>query len=238
MDTSPVLVIVACLFLTVPIAIGGAYLNLKNKYGSDVGKQLALSNFISTALILLIAVAVLSLVFLIGWPNSETIRIVSWLMIVVGASIAVIASLRRRSDIGVIVVELEPRLKISNWIIGIFMVVGIAILVLPFISAEASPTTILGGLAMLSGGVWFYLQNNSKTRFTETGIYVGTNRIKWERVKEYHWLPSQSEVTAVLHLQIRGWLSLLYTSIMQIPSQHKDAVNDLLIRHLSGGSEQ
>jgi hypothetical protein len=232
MDTSTVYAIV-CLLAVVPIAIVGSYIYQKRLYGDEIVKQLPLSNLISLALLLFGLVGLSSLILLIARSNNETSLLILWPVGLAAFWIALLRSLWRRPTISSIVVELEPPFRVPNWIIGIFAGGGILSVLLSLTSGGASALNVLAGLSMLSLSVWHYLQGRRKTRFAETGIYIGDADIKWERVKAFHWLAGRSADTTMLHLQIRGLFSLLSTIILRIPAQHKDAINDLLTRHVS-----
>ncbi len=83
----------------------------------------------------------------------------------------------------------------------------------------------------ISLGVLFLVLGLSHVEIRERGIFYSDRFVKWVRVESYAW---EGEGGLTLTLEVQGRLSVFRHLSLPVPSIHKEAIEDLLARNLSG----
>ena len=83
-----------------------------------------------------------------------------------------------------------------------------------------------------SFGIVLALMSRKGTLFTEEGIRTGYIGFSWDQIKEYIWSDMNKDHHYLL-FKIKRRLPLANTSILDVPSEVRQAVNDIVIQRTS-----
>ncbi len=112
-------------------------------------------------------------------------------------------------------------------VLGVLVILALIPFVWDLLRAGAELKEVSYVLTGLSVGVYWLFSGWSGVEFREAGIFSFGQLVKWERIESYEWGEKAVTVTP------RWWFK---TVNIPVPPLHKDAVSDLLARHVSGAT--
>lgn len=82
----------------------------------------------------------------------------------------------------------------------------------------------------MSFGCYWLFMSTGRLQIRENGIWQYWSLLRWEKVKSYHW---KGKTDATLMIQTKAYFSFMGRGAVPVAIEQKDAVNDLLMEHVS-----
>ncbi len=152
--------------------------------------------------------------------------------------ITVIVLALRRPQTGKVLLKLGRLDKDSVWMGFLLGALGLGFLLFSLNRPQSSMESAEGlSIVILawSAGIIMAVAGRKEYLVTENGIQAGYTHFQWEDVKYYLW-SDENKSDHYLFFKLKHRPVLLNTSLMKIPEEHRQALNDL-IRHYAAGND-
>lgn len=162
-------------------------------------------------------------------PGGQAKRLIMWLFLILFIGTISITAFRRRQRIPALL-DLGVVQPASEALVALVGVGAIAFFVAALVDAEHRETLFImsGYCACLA--VMGTLSRQSRTVLNETGIYLGTNVIRWLRIKRFGWNTSQTD-PVVLMVQVAGRVPPLDVEEIRVPAAQRGTVEQFLAKY-------
>jgi len=177
-------------------------------------------------------------VVIIGWEILFLLLPDSWrepaltsisLLVSVGIWASIATWPRRRRQAGLVLLDISPykRPKRVLVLVGLFVLIGIAILFKP--ESEIEIKDFSSSFLFLSFAIFALLSGLTHVEIREGGILFFFRFIKWRQIEFYEW---EGENGLTLTLRLRQRFTFFRTLSLPIRVPHKDTAEDLMTRYL------